>query len=182
MGAKPKSQWPLPAGWIDRTQEDALRVTIVERAYCDLFIAERASAPNRGGRIDMYLRRAGVPEDVIASGHGYWCAAWLGAVWDDAGAQIPPDYASVDSWMHWAKKNGTWSSSPVIGAAAVYGIPTDASHIGCVIRIPKPDYPYLLDIEGNTTLNGYSANGVLVDGKMVATGRLLGYVHPRRAA
>jgi hypothetical protein len=178
MAAKPKSEWPLPAGWIDRTQEDPLRVRIVERMYCDLYIAERSSAANRGGRIDVYLRRAGVPESVIASGKGYWCAAWLGAVWDDAGAAVPPQYASCDAWIPWAKKRGQWYATPCIGAAALYGIPGDASHIGGVIRIPKPDYPYLMDIEGNTSINGYSRNGVLVDGKEVSTSKLLGYVHP----
>lgn len=176
--ARPKSQWPLPAGWIDRTIEDPLHTCIVERAFCDLGIAERTSAPNRGGRIDYYLRRAKVDERIITSGLGYWCAAWAGAVWDDAGATIPPSYASCDAWMTWGKQTGRWSQTPIIGAAALFGVPGDATHISIVIRVPRPDYPYLLNIEGNTSINGYSRNGVLCDMKELAAGRLLGYVHP----
>jgi hypothetical protein len=182
MAGVPKSQWPVVAGWIERANTPPLNITIVERMFCDLYLAERSDTPNRSPRIDMYLRRAGVPESVIKSGKGYWCAAWLGAVWGDAGAEVPPHYASCDSWATWGKKHGLWSMTPVLGAAALYGIPGDASLIGGVIRIPIKNYPYLLDIEGNTSLNGYSSNGLLCDGKVVNQQRLLGYVHPKAAA
>lgn len=175
---RPKSQWPLPGGWIDRSTEQVLRVTIVERSYCDLGISERASAPNRSGRIDAYLKRAGVSDDIIASGRGYWCASWAGAVWDDAGAAVPPAYYNCDSWVAWGKKFALWKTTPVIGAAVLYGIPGDATHIGIVVRIPKPDYPYLYSIEGNTSINGYSGNGLLCGFKEVNRPRVLGYVWP----
>lgn len=184
MAARPKSQWPLPGGWLDRTVEPALRVTIVERAFCDLYIAEDARRPNRSGRIDTYLRRAKVDESEIVAGHGYWCAAWAGAVWEDAGAMIPPrpGYADCDVWVRWGKQQGLWSSTPVVGAAALYGVPGNASHIGLVIRVPlNKNYPYLFDIEGNTTLNGFSSNGICCQGKDVNLKRLLGYVHPKAA-
>ncbi|MGH7323703.1 MAG: hypothetical protein ACREJ9_03545 [Candidatus Rokuibacteriota bacterium] len=56
----------------------------------------------------------------------------------------------------------------------VYGTFTDASHIGVVVRTN----PLLLSVEGNTALMGYSREGVAVDLKLVASDRVLGYVHP----
>ena len=38
--------------------------------------------------------------------------------------------------------------------------------------------PLLLSVEGNTSLAGFSRNGLAVDLKQVSTERVLGYVHP----
>ncbi len=181
MAGIPKERWPLIAGWLDRSQYSALQIRIVERQFCDVGLGEKKDHPNRSPRIDKYLRWAGVPESIILSGRGYWCAAGLGAAWRDAGAAVPPDYANCDSWVTWAKQRGLWSQTPSIGAAVLYGIPGDASHIGGIVRVPDADYDLLLNIEGNTSLNGYSRNGVLCDLKEVTRNRVLGYVTPRAA-
>jgi hypothetical protein len=100
-----KSQWPRAGGYI-RRELPPLHWTILERAWRDAEIAETPPGSNRGTRIETYLRRASVPESVIDRGRGYWCAAWLGAVWADAGAAVPPGYASCDSWVAWATHVG----------------------------------------------------------------------------
>jgi hypothetical protein len=56
----------------------------------------------------------------------------------------------------------------------VYGIPGDASHIGVVVRTE----PLLLSVEGNTSIDAFSRNGVAVDLKQVNRPRVLGYVSP----
>ena len=63
----------------------------------------------------------------------------------------------------------------MIGAAVVYGKPGHASHIGVVVRLE----PLLLSVEGNTSLDGFSSNGVAVDLKLVSQRRVLGYVQPQ---
>lgn len=176
-----KTTWPLEAGWLDRSQYPALNVLIVERTFRDIGIGELKDSPNRSLRIDRYLRRAKVPESVIQSGRGYWCAAWGGAVWLDAGALVPDGYADCDVWVRWAKQKRIWSQEPVIGAAVLYGIPGDASHYGIIVRVPDRQYDLLLNVEGNTSLNGYSNNGVLCDLKGVTRNKVLGYVHPLAA-
>jgi hypothetical protein len=76
--------------------------------------------------------------------------------------------------MQWAKQTNRWSDHPVIGVAVLYGTPTDASHIGVVVRTN----PLVLSVEGNTALMGYSREGVAVDLKLVALDRVIGYAHP----
>lgn len=165
------------ARWLPNSTP-ALHRAIVVRALSDCGICENPPGSNRSGVIDEYNRRAGVP---VGS---YWCASAVGAWWADAAQDIgqvlllPPGYASVDNWMQWAKKTGRWHARPVPGAAVLYGIPTDASHMGVVVRLG----PILLDVSGNTTLGGgYSRNGVAVDVKPVNNDRLLGYVWPEPA-
>lgn len=202
MPAFNTDHWPKVAGWIERANVDPLRVRIVERMFCDVGIGERPKGSNRSGRIDTYLRRAKVPESVIRSGKGYWCAAWLGAVWVDAGAIMWPNYADCDTWVSWGIKHKTWTPVEhvfgtyngktglwtggytreaqwmgLIGSAVLFGIPGDASHIGGVIRA---DTDYRLTIEGNTTMNGYSRNGTLCDLKNLdeSKPRVLGFVSP----
>jgi hypothetical protein len=80
--------------------------------------------------------------------------------------------------MGWAKLRGLWQSNPSVGCAVVYGKPTDANHIGVVVRVS----PLVLSVEGNTALEAYSRNGVAVDLKQVSPGRVLGYVRPSEAA
>ena len=61
-----------------------------------------------------------------------------------------------------------------MGAAVVYGTTADANHIGVVVRVA----PLLLSVEGNTSLAGYSTDGLAVTLKAVATNRVVGYVRP----
>lgn len=146
----------------------ALHRRIVQRALTDCGICENPPGSNRSGVIDDYNARAGV-----AAG-SYWCASAVGAWWEDAGAETPTGRASCDRWLAWAKTTSRWSAVPVPGAAVLYGVGSDAQHIGVVVRVT----PLLLAVEGNTSLGGYDRNGVAVSLKLVNAPRRLGYVHP----
>lgn len=156
---------PELARWLSR-DTPALARAIVQRALTDVGVVEMPPGSNRSGVIDEYNLRAGVPPG------SYWCASAVGAWWKDCGAEVPPGYASCDAWLRW---RGGLSPVPTPGAAVLYGRPGDATHIGVVVRVT----PVLLSVEGNTTLGGeFNRNGIAVDLKPVATGRVLGYVHP----
>jgi hypothetical protein len=147
----------------------ALNLAIAKRALLDIGICEMPPGSNRSGRIDEYAVAVGCP---VGS---FWCAAALSAWWREAGAEIPPrEAASCDAWMRWARETGRWTDAPAIGRAVVYGIPGDASHIGVVVRTE----PLLLSVEGNTSIDAFSRNGVAVDLKQVNRPRVLGYVSP----
>jgi hypothetical protein len=125
--------------------------------------------PNRGKLIDEWNGRAGVP---LGS---YWCASFVAAMWEDGGqGEVPPPLqrSSCDAWLNWAHQTGRYSKTPYYGSAVVYGIPGDASHIGIVVRLN----PVICVVEGNTSMNGFSRNGVAVDFKEAALNRVLGYV------
>lgn len=175
--------WPAQARWLDPAIVPALQINIVLRSYRDVDIGEHPPGSNRSASIDHYLRRARVPESIIDVGRGYWCGAAVGAWWEDAGAEIPLNYADCDAWMTFARETGTWipadaipkgSPNALAGYATIYGIPGDATHIGSIIRYDD----YKRDIEGNTSSNGYSANGVLAGSKDIQAIRLLGLVRP----
>lgn len=157
------------AGWLAGVGE--LRAAIVRRAMADVGICEMPPGSNRSPYIDECNRLAGVP---VGS---YWCASWAGRVFREAGAQVPSGYASCDAWVAWAKKNGRWTNRPVPGAAVLYGKPTDASHIGIVVRTD----PRLFTCEGNTGTEEHSRNGYVVWPKEISGDdelRVLGYVMP----
>ena len=124
--------WPAMAGWLEGSP-DALGTAIVMRLFRDLLICEEPPSSNRGARIDAYNTRAGAP---LGS---YWCASFLACVWDDAGAETP-GYGlapSCDEWVRYAKREGLWvpkTERPKVGNAVLYGTPTDAHHIGCIVR------------------------------------------------
>lgn len=146
-----------------------LNLEIAERALMDIGICEIPLGSNRSGRIDEYVNAVGSP---LGS---YWCAAAVSAWYREAGAKTPPkDAGSCDAWVAWAKASNTWTSNPAIGRAVVYGKPTDASHIGVVIRTD----PLLLSVEGNTSLDAYDRNGIAVDLKKVNRLRVIGYIKP----
>ena len=166
--------WPAMAGWLEGSP-DALGTAIVMRLFRDLLICEEPPSSNRGARIDAYNTRAGAP---LGS---YWCASFLACVWDDAGAETP-GYGlapSCDEWVRYAKREGLWvpkTERPKVGDAVLYGTPTDAHHIGCIVRTA----PILRTIEGNTAVAGFNRNGEGVEAKTVDLAKVVGYVRPRK--
>lgn len=158
------------ARWLPASTPELNR-RIVKRALLDVGVCEIPPGSNRSGVIDDYNQRASAP---VGS---FWCAAAVHAWWQDAGAAVPEaGPAGCDEWMKWAKKTGRWSDKPSPGAAVVYGKPTDANHIGVIVRVD----PILESVEGNTTIGGaFNRNGVAVDLKSPELSRVLGYIHPR---
>lgn len=144
---------------------DKLGYAIARRAALDIGICEDPPGSNRGIRIDEYNTLAGVPKG------SYWCASAAGAWYKESGAKTPNGYASCDSWLYYCKKNSLFISEPVIGGIVLYGIIGDAQHIGVVVRL----YPYLMTIEANTTLDGYSRNGEVVTIKAPKKDKIIAY-------
>lgn len=177
MVTRKKEPWPAPFGWLGKSP-DQLRLTILERSRADVGILE--DAPNRGELIDRYLRRANVPESLITKGLGYWCAAWAGAMWIDAGARVPKDYGACDAWLPYLVPC-TFDGLAKFGQpgdAVLYGVPGDAKHIGILWRLT----PQVLTIEGNRGLGGGTTNnGVAVDVDGVKRRDVLGIVRPVKA-
>ena len=164
--------WPSTAGWLSPSVP-ALNKAIVFRAMADIGICEMPPSSNRSGRIDAYNTRAGAP---LGS---YWCASAVTTWYVDAGADVPgTGRASCDVIMQWAKKQGLFvpKAGPVLpGYMVLYGLETDAEHIGLVIR----ESPYQISVEGNTSFSGFSRNGEAVLVKRVDSARVVGYVRPR---
>src|SRR5690349_9723246 len=98
---KPAAQeWPNDAGWLVPGENcTKLGYAVVLRAFKDVGIREVPPGSNRGVRIERYLRRANVPESLITSGKGWWCASQTGAVLLDCGVPVPADYGSCDAWL-----------------------------------------------------------------------------------
>lgn len=172
-----ESMWPKEAGFIDPATVSALQLRIVKRALRDVGLCEIPKGSNRSPRIDRYLKDAGVPNAVIQSGAGYWCAAWVGAVYRDCGAKVPNGYAACQSWLTWGAKTGYLKKTPTVGAVVLYGNAGTSHHCGIVLRT---DNGYLLSIESNTSLNGYSREGLLCGLKEIAVDKVLGYVWPTK--
>lgn len=144
---------------------------IVKRALCDVGICEMPPGSNRSSRIDEYVTKVGSP---LGS---YWCAAEVAACWDEAGSDIPPhDAGSCEVWHQWAIETKRFTKIPQIGYAVLYSFAGSghADHMGIVVRLD----PIPLDVEGNTSLTGYSRNGVLVDLKLINTEKVIGYISP----
>lgn len=156
------------AGWLPADTPLTHRA-VVEHALSKVGTWED-QGPNRGLAIDEWNQRAGVPAG------SYWCASFVAAIWADGGApELPPtvERSNCDKWMAWALQTHRWTRTPYYGAAVLYGVPGDASHIGVIVRLK----PVLCAVEGNTSMSGFSRNGVAVDFKEVALKRVLGYVH-----
>ena len=145
-----------------------LGLKIARLAGQEIGICENPPGSNRGEEIDQYNTEAGSP---LAS---YWCANFVGYCYKRGNAFVPNAYGNCDNWLKFAKLTGTFSPLPEIGAAVLYGKSTDIKHIGIVVRL----FPYLLVVEGNTTLDGFSSNGEIVAMKMPRQ-KPFGYVIPK---
>lgn len=165
--------WPIEGAFLDGRGLVSLRERIVCRSLRDACMLEVPTGSNRGKFIDWYLRRAFVPESLITSGKGWYCAAWAGAVFVDAGALVPADYGSCDAWLPFIEPAGY---KPQIGDAVLYGVPGDAHHIGIVL-VPE----YKITIEANRSLKDVSNNGLGIFVGPSTRADVLGYVQPRGA-
>lgn len=149
---------------------------IITTAQSEIPILENPVGSNRSPEIDAMCKEFGVP---LGS---YWCALWTAHVWREAGAEIPPikghwHPASCQTWLEWARETGRFTNKPELGYASLYGKKGQgpAEHIGCCV-VSK--FPITMDLEGNTSLDGFSREGELTGLKQVAQGRLIGYVSP----
>jgi hypothetical protein len=147
---------------------------IVKFAKKDIGTLENPLPPNKpensGARVLEMLKNTGI------NGPAYWCAAAVTTWYKAAGAKYPkPGSASCDVWMNWGKKNKLFSTTPVVGAAILYGSSTDAHHIGIVEKIENG---IITTIEGNTSGGGFNRNGVGVFRKTPNKKTIVGYVLP----
>lgn len=176
--AKKGDAWPAAMEWLGATP-DPLRVKILERARLDVGVLEEGE--NRGPRIDRYLRRCFVPEEMIAAGRGWWCAAAVGAWWVDAGAKVPKDYGSCDAWLPYIVP-ATFETLATVGRpgdAVLFGVAGDAKHIELLFRVS----PRVLTIGGNKSFGAaVSNNGDAVDVHALTRKDVLGVVRPLAAA
>jgi hypothetical protein len=135
--------------------------------------------PGKPGRIDIMVQLAGLDNQgqVRATGEGYyWCAAAVTAWWKSAGLKTPPGAASCKNWATWGKKNGTYTKTPKIGAAALYGPEGKEHHIGVVAAISKDGK--ITTIEGNTGGGGFNRNGCGCFVKTPRVSTISGFVIP----
>ena len=147
-----------------------LGASSVKAAINDIGKMEVPPKSNYGGRVTEMLKNAGI------NGPAFWCAAAVTTWWKAAGMKTPPGPASCNNWVAWAKKNNRWSSTPVIGAAALYFTGTKAHHIGLVAAITNNGR--IVTIEGNTTGGGFNRDGVGVFQKQPKLTSIGGFVLP----
>jgi hypothetical protein len=171
---KPET-WPADLGWLvpppsKEANCTALQYAVAQRANKDVGILEVPPGSNRGTRIDRYLRRASVPESLISSGRGWWCASQTGAVLIDCGIPVPEDYGSCDAWLPYLEAK----PSPV--CVVLYGVRGNAHHIGIIVR----QAPLVLTIEGNRAYAGTTNDGVACDIGPMLRKDILGYISPER--
>jgi hypothetical protein len=175
-----------PAQWLSPNL-GTLQSRIVRLAIASVLTMEDPPGSNRGPEVEPLLRWAGVPQDLIARGAGYWCCAWATRVWADAGAEVMKT-ASCANLLAWGQATGRFSRHVASeGAFVLYAHdkaqPTHANHVGIIARVR----PLVASIEGNTTVEGRGdeRNGTAVAAKLVterspanpAGDPVLGYVH-----
>ena len=135
--------------------------------------------PGKPGRIDTMVQLTGLDNQgqVRATGEGYyWCASAVTAWWKSAGLKTPPGSASCKNWAIWGKKTGTYTKTPKIGAAALYGPEGKEHHIGVVAAISKDGK--ITTIEGNTGGGGFNRNGCGCFVKTPRVSTISGFVIP----
>ena len=138
-------------------------------ALTHIGVCEVPPGSNRGPEIDAWCEEFGSP---LGS---YWCALAVGAARKAGSLWIPShDVGACNEWVSQAFRDGLTTSTPVPGAAVVYGDGEKAVHIGIVLRVE----PVLLSIEGNTTIEGESRNGWVQTLKEVNRAHVLTYISP----
>lgn len=138
-------------------------------ALTHIGVCEQPPGSNRGPEIDEWCEEFGSP---LGS---YWCALAVGMARKAGSLWIPShDVGACSEWVSQGMRDGLTTSTPVPGAAVVYGDGVKAEHIGIVLRVE----PVLLSIEGNTTIEGESRNGWIQTLKAVDKARVLTYVLP----
>jgi hypothetical protein len=158
----------------------ALNVRIVERAHDDLGegedIGPHGEGTNRSVYCDALAKRFGSP---LGS---YWCALAVSSWWTDAGAMLPPEPGSCESWRQWAFQTARFREAPSPGYAVLYGAPDHASHIGIIARLvndPTALHGHrVVTIEGNASLGAYSRDGWIVAERTMNGDAVIGFVAP----
>jgi hypothetical protein len=147
-------------------------INAVKAAIKDIGQTETPLNSNYGGRVTEMLHNAGIYRPA------FWCASALTTWWKAAGLSVPPSPASCQNWVNWAKQNNRWSSTPVVGAAAVYldSSKKIAHHIGIVAEIRNDGR--IVTIEGNTSGPGFSRNGIGVFKKQPRLSAIGGFIIP----
>lgn len=147
-------------------------IDAVKYAINDIGKMETPPKSNYGGRVTEMLANCGI------KGPAFWCAAAVTTWWKSAGMSVPPGSAACQSWVNWAKANNRWSSTPVVGAAALYfdSSGTHAHHIGMVAEIRSDGR--IVTIEGNTSGGGFNRDGVGVFKKQPRLSAIGGFVLP----
>lgn len=135
-------------------------------------IVEQPIGSDFGGKVTQYLAAAGLQRPAL------WCASAVTYWWKAAGLATPPIGApSCQYWANWAKQTGRFSVTPVIGAAVLYRTKTkEYGHIGVVVAINNGK---IVTVEGNTSLAGFSRDGVAVAQKQPSPSRIAGFVIPK---
>jgi hypothetical protein len=152
----------------------ALQRSLALQSLLDIGICEMPPGSNRSPRIDEYLTAVGSP---LGSP---WCAAATAAWCRDAGVAIPPSNAGAcETWLRWALEHSSFTDTPQEGCLVLYDFAgtKQADHIGVIVRLS----PLKLTVEGNTSLSGFSREGLLVDLKPMDTNAVLGYIVPSAA-
>lgn len=158
------------APWLSATLPP-IQTALVRRAMADIGLCEMPPGSNRSPRIDNYLRAVGSP---VGSP---WCAAAVAAWCRDVGALYPPlNAGSCAAWHRWSLEHSLFTSAPQEGYLVLYDFTgrKQADHIGVIARLT----PLKFTIEGNTSLAGFSREGLLVDLKPLNADAVLGYIQP----
>lgn len=178
--------------------ECTIGLKVLEFAKKDVGILETGTAANNGaglnyggnqagvetppgvpGRIDIMVGLCGLDNQaqVKKTGSGYfWCAAAVTAWWKSAGLKTPKGPAACSNWSAWGRENGTYTKTPKIGAAVLYGPEGSEHHIGIVASISKTGI--ITTIEGNTGGGGFNRNGCGCFAKTPKMANISGYVIP----
>lgn len=153
--------------WLPSDLDERL-MRVICAALDDVGEHEQPPGSNRGPYVDALNAATGSP---LGS---YWCANAVTS-WVRRGPLPMPsrDLGSCESWRRWALETARLDSHRRLGDVVLYGTtPTHASHIGLLVCLDP-----MLTVEGNTTIAGYSRDGVAVQCKLLNAERVLGYVH-----
>lgn len=128
-----------------------VRLRALDRARNFVGVKEKGGT-NRGGLIDGWNKRAGVP---VGSP---WCMSFVHAMYDDVGVDLGGG-ASVGNFEAWAAKHGKLVTRPFRGDIVCYDWNGDRwpDHVGLVDRVlalrwkNKVFVGWIQTVEGNTS-------------------------------